>query len=200
MSAGASFLEQCRVGDTGFDVVIDDRGEFDEELGLRDDGEVVVLGGGKYSNQTQAPQGCDVAHVGVIDDEREHFAVMVESLRLSFNLGADLTARNAQSGVFSSPPASQWMNQNAGCFGFNPYVAEPWHFSYNVHEELQMNHAAQLAMLFAPYQLTGGAWTVARVDSTRSVPARSASPVGSAPVGSARVPSGFVRSLRDSTY
>jgi hypothetical protein len=41
----------------------------------------------------------------------------------------------ADTGAFDALESYQWLKNNAGLFGLNPYSAEPWHWSYNVIDE-----------------------------------------------------------------
>jgi LAS superfamily LD-carboxypeptidase LdcB len=50
---------------------------------------------------------------------------------IDFNLGPPNTSEAVMQGQFNNE-AYRWLEQNAGNYGFNPYDAEPWHWSYNV--------------------------------------------------------------------
>jgi len=54
---------------------------------------------------------------------------------MDFNLGIPNSLKAADEGRFDALKSYQWLRDNAADFGLNPYVAEPWHWSYNVVDE-----------------------------------------------------------------
>jgi LAS superfamily LD-carboxypeptidase LdcB len=50
---------------------------------------------------------------------------------LDFDLGIKNSSSNAKSGAFGKVASYEWLKGAAPQFGFTPYRAEPWHWSYN---------------------------------------------------------------------
>jgi hypothetical protein len=70
--------EDDRVGNSGFDVLIDRETQVGEQRGLADQNKVMIFGE-VFEQETQFTQTVDVHEMGVIDDGGEHFTELIQA-------------------------------------------------------------------------------------------------------------------------